>query len=70
MDPQKCWEEICQAFDEHRRKDALLLIASLLDWLDRGGMPPQVTSFSNQETLAWMTRTLCQRLKAKMSDWE
>jgi len=70
MDPQKCWEELCQAFDDRRREDAEASIVNLVHWLDRGGTAPQVTPISNPETLAWMTRVLCQQFQAIMRDWE
>ena len=42
MDPQAAWNELLTAYDRLDWPSVEELAAGLLDWLDRGGFPPQI----------------------------
>ena len=61
MDPQATWQELLDAWREHdwqRMQDAS---EALLDWLKRGGFPPEVfpTSGMGSEWNQTMVRSAC-----------
>lgn len=42
MDPQVVWERLLDAYADHEWDDVEEHAGSLLDWLEKGGFPPQV----------------------------
>ena len=41
MDPQQTWQEMLDAYASGQLSQADELASALLDWLDKGGFPPQ-----------------------------
>lgn len=68
MDVQKCWSDVCAAFDARQRQQFETLIDELLNWLDHDGDPPSIPGVANRETAAWMTKVLCKRMRKRLGD--
>jgi hypothetical protein len=41
MDPQVVWEQLLDAYSDHDWDATDVHAAALLDWLEKGGFPPQ-----------------------------
>ena len=63
MDPQATWEEFLGAVAANDLEEAELRAEALLDWLSRGGFPPQV--FSRVLSDEW-DRCVCQHTCRKV----
>lgn len=46
MDPQTAWNELLEAIHRRGWDQALEHAEALLEWMRKGGMPPQTTEFA------------------------
>lgn len=44
MDPSVTWCDLAQAFTERRWADAREIARKLLEWLEKGGFPPVIST--------------------------
>jgi hypothetical protein len=54
MDPTACFRAMCTTTDDDERKE---LGAALLDWLQRGGFPPDGESVADARGMAYAAIT-------------
>jgi hypothetical protein len=61
IDPNACWLELSEAFGEDWDR-AEELADALLDWMERGGFPPQITGRTELDRL--IAKQTCQAIQA------
>jgi len=64
MDPQASWNEMLEAISANDMFEAGLRAEGLMDWLDRGGFPPQ--PLSRVLPVDWdrmICRYVCQKVR-------
>lgn len=54
MDPQTTWDMLLRAWSRRAWDDVLDLSQALLDWLDKGGFPPE-TNYPTELGAEWNT---------------
>jgi predicted component of type VI protein secretion system len=63
MDPQVCWNELCDAYDRRDWPVVEKRASELLQWLDAGGQPPQVDAGKTPRVNALVARLACRDLR-------
>jgi len=63
VDPQTAWNNLFEALAESDLAQARSHAADLLEWLEKGGFPPQVTSGHLEDDLnRRISRSICQQV--------
>jgi hypothetical protein len=71
MDPQKCWNDLCRAYDERRCEDVERLVHDLKEWMNDGGPAPSllgaVTPEMETTFVCWLSDQMLCVVRSGMS---